>query len=334
LSATSANPGLVPDNNISFGGSGSSRSVMATPAIGQIGVAPITVTASDGTNTASSTFGLMVLPASSVIFYDPFSYADGSVVVNSGALWANHTGTYGQCQVVNGQLQVTGTQTEDVAGTLAGAPYNKNLGVVLYASFKAKFLSLPKTTPEYFADFIAGSAQRARIFAGAPTNASPGTFRLYVANGSVTNTILADELATNTTYTLVSRYDLDTATTTLWVNPASESSTSATATDPQAAAAVSAFSFRQDSGLGATIIVDDLKVGLSFAAVTSTNVATTPILLKIQAIGGNVVLSWADPAFGLQSASSILGPFATISGATSPYTNASSGTKYFRLKSN
>jgi len=335
LSGTSANPGLVPDVNITFGGSGSNRTVTVLPAPGQTGVAPITLTVSDGTNVATTTFGLMVLPLSSVVFYDPFNYSDGSVITNSGFLWDNHTGTMGECQIINGQLQVTGTQTEDVSGALAGGPFNKTLNLVLYASLKANFVSLPKTAPDHFTDFIAGSSQRGRISAGAPTNAPAGTFRLYVANGSDTNMVFAADLNTNTTYNLVVRYNIDAATTTLWVNPAAETDPGATATDIQPPASISAFSFRQGSGIGATILIDDLKVGTSFAAVTSTNIAPTPIPLKIQEIAGNAVLSWSDSAFILQSAPAVTGAFTNITGAASPYTNPFANSfRFFRLKAN
>jgi subtilisin-like proprotein convertase family protein len=60
LSASSSNPALVPTNNIVFGGSGTNRTVMVTPATNQTGSATITVTVSDGTNSASAPFVLMV----------------------------------------------------------------------------------------------------------------------------------------------------------------------------------------------------------------------------------------------------------------------------------
>ena len=60
LSATSSNPTLAPTNNIVFGGSGSNRTVTATPAPGQTGTSTITVTVSDGTNNASDPFVLTV----------------------------------------------------------------------------------------------------------------------------------------------------------------------------------------------------------------------------------------------------------------------------------
>src|SRR5258708_6339779 len=109
---TSANPSLLPNANIVLGGSDRNRTVALTPAAGQIGVAPITLTVSDGTNTANSLFALLVTPSPSLIFLDSFSYANGSLLTNSGFLWENRSGTVGQCQVTNGQLQITAEQSE------------------------------------------------------------------------------------------------------------------------------------------------------------------------------------------------------------------------------
>ena len=80
VSAISANPTLLLNANIVFGGSDSNRTVALTPAPGQMGVAPITLTVSDGTNTASSLFALMVTPSPSLIFLDSFKYANGSLL--------------------------------------------------------------------------------------------------------------------------------------------------------------------------------------------------------------------------------------------------------------
>src|SRR5439155_1534072 len=62
LSGSSSNPTLVPNGNIVFGGSGSSRTVTVTPAANQAGTATIGVTVSDGALTASDTFVLTVSP--------------------------------------------------------------------------------------------------------------------------------------------------------------------------------------------------------------------------------------------------------------------------------
>jgi hypothetical protein len=61
VSGTSDNQTLVPDTNITFGGSGASRTVTVAPAAGQTGTATITVTVDDGQGgTASDTFLLTV----------------------------------------------------------------------------------------------------------------------------------------------------------------------------------------------------------------------------------------------------------------------------------
>ncbi len=62
LSGTSNNQTLVPNANISFGGSGSSRTITVTPANGQSGQATITVVVSDGSASAQDTFVLTVNP--------------------------------------------------------------------------------------------------------------------------------------------------------------------------------------------------------------------------------------------------------------------------------
>jgi uncharacterized repeat protein (TIGR03803 family) len=55
--------------------------------------------------------------------------------------------------------------------------------------------------------------------------------------------------------------------------------------------------------------------------------------LNLQASKSTAVLSWNDPAYSLYSAPALTGAFTKISGATSPYTNAITGTqKYFELK--
>ena len=60
LSGSSDNPTLVLPADIVFGGAGSNRTATVTPEPGQTGLANITLTVSDGTNTANSVFLLTV----------------------------------------------------------------------------------------------------------------------------------------------------------------------------------------------------------------------------------------------------------------------------------
>jgi hypothetical protein len=64
------------------------------------------------------------------------------------------------------------------------------------------------------------------------------------------------------------------------------------------------------------------------SAFESYSVVTPPaLLLNLQNLGGNPVLTW--PSGRLQSASQVAGPYANVSGATPPYTNAVSGAQQF-----
>lgn len=334
VSANSSNPALVPNDaaHIVFGGSGSNRTISLTPAAGQIGVAPMMVTVSDGTNQASAIFPLLVTPSTNVLFYDPFDYPSGSLLTNSAFLWEHRSGLVGQAQVTNGKLQVTTDQTEDVVAPLIGGPYARSNNTVLYASFKMTFMTLPKVTPGLFAHFADGSVLRGRIYAGT-SNTIEGNFRLFIANGSNTNTSIPYILSTNVTYTVVTRYDIDAAGTTVWLNPSAETDPGVTATDAQSAASIDSYGFRQDSDLGATVLVDDLRVGLSFASVLPSTTTLQPIPLTYERRSGNIILSWTNANFVLQSAPGPKLTFTNVPGATSPFTNRTTGPgKFFRLK--
>jgi len=60
VSGSSSDQTLVPDGNISFGGSGANRTITVTPLAKQSGNVTITVTVSDGLQTASTSFTLTV----------------------------------------------------------------------------------------------------------------------------------------------------------------------------------------------------------------------------------------------------------------------------------
>ncbi|HEY5910210.1 MAG TPA: hypothetical protein VJA21_06350 [Verrucomicrobiae bacterium] len=332
VTGRSGNPPLIPNNttHISCGGSGSNRFVLLTPAPGARGPALITLEVSDGAKPAQSSFPFAVTPSGSCVFFEPFGYSDGSVVTNSGFLWATRSGTPGDCRVTAAQLQLANSRTEDVLAPLPGAPYAPGARFVIYSSFRIKFLGVPRFAPEYFAHLFGGGSFRARIYAGA-SEAWPGGVRLYVANGSATNQPHAATLSTNTYYTVVSRYAIDTAATTLWVNPASEATPGAVGGDPQSSVSINSIGFRQESTLGAALLIDDLKVGLSFASVTSDS-SPNRVLLCIDRLEATTVLHWNDPTFGLQASPASAGPFTNLAGTLSPFTNSPNAPSlFFRL---
>lgn len=82
LTATSSNTSIVPNTNIVFSGSGANRTVAVTPVSGKTGLVNITLTVSDGSLAASSSFPLAVNDATvaPVITQQP-----GSQTVNVGS---------------------------------------------------------------------------------------------------------------------------------------------------------------------------------------------------------------------------------------------------------
>lgn len=333
VSGWSANPALLPNDSghLFFGGQGSNRTVTLVPATGQCGIAPITLTVSDGPNIATTAFPVIVVPASDVLLFEPFSYGNGSLVSNSAALWKHRSGSYpGECLVTNGQLQISGAQTEDVGVDLPGGPFGKGSNALLYASFRMKWLTLPADSAGYFAHFVGGSSLRARVYAKA-SSSLPGFYQLLVANGSVTNTLIPYNLTTNTSYSVVIRYDIDRARTTLWLNPKAEGDPGATAGDGQTPISIGGFGFRQDGDIGGSVLLDDLRLGQTFAAVVPGAALPSPGL-AIRRNAGGVVLSWTGTGFTLQCAPKPEGVYTNIGVAVSPYTNsAGARAGFFRL---
>jgi hypothetical protein len=94
LNGNSSNPGLVPNGNIVFGGSGSNRTVQVTPIAVAAGTATITVTVTDESNaTASDTFVVAVRTSLGVNW---FTMDGGGASSTNSALGLGITGTMGQ----------------------------------------------------------------------------------------------------------------------------------------------------------------------------------------------------------------------------------------------
>lgn len=82
MSGSSSVTTLVPNANITFGGSEASRTVTVTPAVNQIGTTTITLSVSDGAATTSTTFTLRVGS------YAPFT--DDELTAGSSAVRVAH----------------------------------------------------------------------------------------------------------------------------------------------------------------------------------------------------------------------------------------------------
>lgn len=103
VTANSGNTTLLPNANITLGGTGADRTITLTPAAGQIGSALITVTVSDGSAQSSETFVLTVLGQS--------SYTE---IAKSGMIADSSTTGYGwfPTNAINGLVSDPGWHNE------------------------------------------------------------------------------------------------------------------------------------------------------------------------------------------------------------------------------
>lgn len=356
LSSVSGNTTLVPNINIVNTGTGATRTNTVTGVGGSNGIAPISVIATDAGSPArssSNTYAVMIRSSTNVLAVDSFDYDNaGGLNTNSVFLWQTHSGTIGQTDTSAGKLNLASPSSdgEDVNLPLIGAPIMTNSGVTLYSKFTAKWLTLPGGAGTYFAhyrDTNTGVATGfgARLIASTNVASTGDMFRLSIGNGNGYTNINAPfplDLQTNVEYTVVTRFVLSSGVATLWVNPASEASTSVTATDVPTTNLVNNFinvvgyGFRQSTENGGygSVTVDDLVIGTSFAAATGiTVVAPTPENIVFTTSGNNLILSWTQPNWtALLSGSTVTALTTTNFGATSPYTNLISGSQtYFRL---
>ena len=335
VTATSSDQAVLPDANIAIINGGGTRSLFLTNIAP--GNAIVTVSVNDGTFTVSTTNALTAYPTLGVLMADSFGYTDGPVTTNSSFLWQTHsasTGQTGQTQVATGKLLLTNNASEDISRFFTNAPVLNTSGTILHSRFIVNFSGLPTANGvgEYFGHFreASGGNFRARLFS-TTNGVTAGKLKLAIANGGFITAVHPTELSLNTDYVVITRFNTGTSESTLWVSPASESSTSVTATDPASLITTYTYAFRQQSGIG-SLSIDDLVIGSTFSEVF-TSLAPAPIALTIQSVGNNAVLTWANPAFNLQAAPEVTGTYTNIPSAASPYTNAASGTqRYFRLK--
>ena len=152
-----------------------------------------------------------------VVFSDTFSYPDGAITNVSGGVWIEHSAG-AVCQITSGQAQVSSTAAEDVHAALSGQPFSSG---TLYASFTIKCTALPNSSGGYFAHFNTGSNHRCVVWSSI-ANAGSSKFRLGIGNTSgatASSGQLTTDLALNTSYFVVIRYDVATSLSTIWLNP-------------------------------------------------------------------------------------------------------------------
>ncbi len=212
----------------------------------------------------------------SVLANETFTYNNGNLVGNGG--WAAHSGA-GSVPV-----QVTSGAAVLAQGSLTREDVNLGVtaigaGQTYYAGFDLTNAGGNQTV--YFAHFLQGASTfRGRVFI---TAGSSGDFTVGLSDTATLNQTWATGLTFGTTYRVVVSYDFDTGTNKLWVNPATESSTSLTATGT-ASTAVAGFALRQAAG-NSVQTIDNLIVATSFA-----EAVPTPGSAALLGIGGLIAM--------------------------------------------
>jgi hypothetical protein len=335
---SSSNEGVVPTANIQVQGSGANRTVTITPVADTAGTATVTLTVNDGIWDVPTSFKVTFHPKFGLVLGETFTYDDGSVIANSGGFWFTHsagTGNTGQTQIVDGKLRLVSGEAEDISAGFTNFYQPLGNGIMLYTAFKLNVATLPEgNNGNYFAHYRdSGTANfRARVFA-ATNGAAPGKFRLSISNGSFIQAAAPQDLSTNTTYLVITRYNVDTAESAIWVNPTAEATGGATATDTATPITLYYYCFRQGNGPNTpTLTVDDLKIGSQWSDVWEASAPGAESLMSSYA-GGMLTLSWNNPAFSLQAAPTVTGTYTNVPGAsnTGYAVPAGSGQQYFRL---
>ncbi len=348
----SDNNTVLPATNIVITGQGTANpSVTFGPGSNELGVALVSVTVNDNNLSdpkfTTATIPFMVRPNTNVLFVDYFNYDQSGPLDEIGAFWTHLSGTFHfmtlNSSPTGGSVLVdTANNTENLEVPLLGAPYATNATptnptnyvTTLYYSMVINMEAndTPNSNGTYFAAFNDGSGITADVeglLLAATNLVAPGDFGDYqvgVADEGATEagaTMFNQDLVPGSNYTVVVSLNLSNGVSTVWVNPSSQSSPSASAPADGGTIKynISDFELRQsgnESGdIAGGINVSYLKVGTTFDSVFPS--------LHVTPAGTNTIITWSDPTLGIQETTNLLTtPFADIPSASPPYTNNAS----------
>jgi len=204
-----------------------------------------------------------------LIYSDSFDYSNGLLVGAAGSPWVQNYSSPAQARVIDGRLFLSQNLDECVR---VDFPTNYTTGSV-YVRFRATFTSLPTFTGNYIGCLRQWGVDNNRGRIHVTTNgAAPGKFRLGVSTFSNSGSLIPEDLSLGVTYSVVLRYDITNFTSTLWLNPTSESDTqhrSDNAYEGTLTKTAAHFVFVETDtlyspgGMG-DLYVDDLRIGRTF----------------------------------------------------------------------
>lgn len=247
--------------------------------------------------------GLSGVVKAQLIFSDKFDYSTGSVNSVSSGVWATSSGTAGQIQVSAGSLTYTNY-------FIAGADGNKiNLSLSDTEDIKTNFTAVSSGTvyysfllnvsasansADYFAHFLSGSTQKARLFA----KNDGAQFVLGIDGDGTSPTFATPKLDFNTTYLVVVSYTFNPGANddkvNLWINPslvgAQPSPDVADIAVSSDYSSINGFGFRQaGSNKGITGSIDGVKMASSWS---ETPLPITWGGFNAKVSGSTVELTW------------------------------------------
>jgi len=201
-----------------------------------------------------------------VLVNDSFTYANGNLVTQDppiGGAWAAHSGAASvPVQVTGGAAVIAqGAGSREDVNTAFEGGETASAGETFYAAFDLTIADPAATIVDVnFAHFLAGTTTfDGRLWVTAPTTAG---YRLALSNdNSITDAdgeVRTADLAFGTTYRVVTSYNFDAKTSSIWIDPTT-STAPLTATDPGFSDAVASYAFRQAAG-NTTQTVDNLIV--------------------------------------------------------------------------
>lgn len=204
---------------------------------------------------------------------EDFNYVDGSLINNP--LWSNFSGTSGDLMVSSEQVLVQhGTPSEDAQIQFAAVS-----GSVYYAlDFTVVNPGSPisGTDNEYFATFKDGSFGFSGRLDIVPPSGT-GDFSVGIAtDGATADSVWATDLSYGIKYRATVKFNQDTNIAQLWINAIQETDTSILGADlDDPGRSIVSFALRQsDSSLNEGILVDNLRIGTTFAETSLATVKT------------------------------------------------------------
>jgi hypothetical protein len=327
VSAQSSNQGLLPNANLVLGGSGGARTITLTPAGGQLGSALVTVSVSDGLQSATMSFALDVVGSAPDAPTSIAAIATGNTVALSwtralgGAAPTSYVVEIGTSPgATTLPTQNTGTPDTSIVLTLPDGTYYFRVRAVNTAGISA---ASPETST------VVGSAL---LIPGPPSNFTVSTVGLGAVFAWSPPTVGA----------AVSAYIIEAGSGPGLSNLAVASTGSASTSFHVPSVPVGTYYVRVRGSNGVGTGAPSQDVSFTMGPVTCSAAPGVPVLLTPVVAGGAVTLSWTAPGSGSPASSYVLmagsasgqsnlAAFDTLSSATSFAAAVPFGTYFVRV---